>query len=265
MTKTVAVAGESFRVLDAGAGPPVLLVHGFPLDHEMWLEQCRFLAPRHRVIAPDLRCVGGSPDGVGTVTMEQMADDLAGLLDALGVAQPVVFCGLSMGGYVAWQFWRKYAARLRALVLCDTRAQADSAEAAASRQKMIDHLLRAGTVYLADAMLPRLFARETFERMPEMVSSVRDKILHCRPASVAAALRGLMARPDMTGELGSIRLPTLVIVGEHDQISPPAEMQAMAAAMPGARCVVLPEAGHMTPLENAPAFNAELERFLSVC
>lgn len=265
MIKNVDVRGESFCVYDAGSGPPVLFIHGFPLDHEMWRAQYAFLAPRYRVIAPDLRCVGGSPDATGTVTMEQMADDMHGLLDALGVREPIVYCGLSMGGYVAWQFWRKYAARLRALVLCDTRSQADSAEAAASRQKMIDHLLRAGTTYLAEAMLPRLFAPATFQRMPEVIEAVRQKILHCRPESVAAAIRGLKVRPDMTSQLGSIGLPALVIVGEHDQLSPPAEMQAMAAAIPGARCVVIPDAAHMTPLENPAAFNAELERFLAVC
>lgn len=263
MIKNVDVRGESFCVLDKGTGPPVLFVHGFPLDHEMWSEQCKFLAPHYRVLAADLRCVGGSPDATGTVTMEQMADDMAGLLDALGVHEPIVYCGLSMGGYVAWQFWRKYGSRLRALVLCDTRSQADTPEAAASRQKMIDHLLRAGTTYLAEAMLPRLFAKETFERRPEVVAVVRQKILTCRPESVAAAIRGLKVRPDVTDQLGSIRVPTLVIVGEHDQLSPPAEMQALAAAIPGARCVVVPDAGHMTPLENPAVVNAELEQFLS--
>ncbi len=263
--KTVQVAGADFRVLDAGAGKPVLLVHGFPLDHDMWSAQTEFLVSRYRVIAPDLRCFGESPAAMGTVTMEQMADDLAGLLSTLQVTEPIVFCGLSMGGYVAWQFWRKYPSRLRALVLCDTRSQADSAETVQSRQKMIDHVLRAGTQFVSDAMLPKLFAQDTFKRAPQLVEAVRQKILAARPESVAAAIRGLTARPDVTGQLGSIRLPTLVVVGEHDIISPPAEMQAMAAAIPGARCVVLPDAGHMSPLENPTAFNAELGRFLEVC
>jgi 3-oxoadipate enol-lactonase len=260
--KTVQLRGDEFRVLDIGAGPPVLLVHGFPLDHTMWQGQINLLADRYRVIAPDLRCFGESVAGAGTVTMEQMADDVAALLDALEITEPVVYCGLSMGGYVAWQFQRKYPAKLRALILCDTRSQDDSAEAVQSRQKMIDHVLRAGTQYVAEAMLPRLFAKDSFQRVPAEVEGVRQKILACRAESVVAAIRGLMVRPDVSGQLGSIRVPTLAIVGEHDLLSPPAEMQAMAAAIPGARCVVIPDSGHMTPLENPAAFNAELERFL---
>jgi pimeloyl-ACP methyl ester carboxylesterase len=243
----------------------VLLVHGFPLDHEMWSAQSEFLAAKHRVIAPDLRCFGESPAAAGTVTMEQMADDLAGLLDALHVNEPIVYCGLSMGGYVAWQFWRKYAARLRGLVLCNTRSQADSPETVLSRQKMIDHVLRAGTQFVADAMLPKLFAQDTFKRAPQIVETVRQKILAARPESVVAAIRGLTVRPDVTSQLGSIRLPTLVLAGEHDMISPATEMRAMAGAIPGARYAVVPDAGHMTPLENPAAFNAEVGRFLDCC
>jgi 3-oxoadipate enol-lactonase len=259
----VDVDGARFRVLDRGTGLPILLVHGFPLDHSMWNEQIEILSAEHRVIAPDLRCCGESPDATGTVTMEQMADDMIGVLDALGVDEPVVFCGLSMGGYVAWQFWRKYPTRLRALVLCDTRSQGDSTEAAQSRQKMIDHLLRAGTQYVAEAMLPRLFAAATFDKLPDTVARIKSKILAARPQSVAAVLRGLMARPDFTGHLPAIQVPTLVMVGDQDAISAPAEMEAMAGAIPGARFKVVPDAGHMPPLENPAVFNAELRRFLA--
>jgi 3-oxoadipate enol-lactonase len=261
--KQVQVGGDTFATVDVGAGEVVLLVHGFPLDHEMWAAQVEFLAPSYRVIAPDLRCFGQSPAATGIVTMRQMADDLAGLLDALQVTRPVVYCGLSMGGYVAWQFHAQYPQRLRALILCDTRSQADLAETVVSRQRMIDHVLRAGTQYVADAMLPRLFAQETFRRDPQIVDHVRQKILAARPESIAAAIRGLTIRPDVTPTLPTIRVPTLALVGQHDQISPAEEMQQMAAAMPEARCVVLPNAAHMTPLEDPAGFNAEVGRFLA--
>ncbi len=261
--KRVHVGGDQFCVLDEGQGPPILFAHGFPLDHEMWSAQTARLARNYRVIAPDLRCFGESPAASGVVTMEQMADDLDGLLTALGVREPVVLCGLSMGGYVAWQFWRKFAHRLRGLILADTRSQADSSEALVVRQRMIDHVLRAGTSYVADAMLPKLFAKETFERLPAVVDAVRNKILAARPESIAAAVRGLSARPDVTPLLPEIDVPALVLVGEHDALSPAAEMQAMAAAIGGARFVEIAQAGHMTPLENPQAFNAAVESWLA--
>ena len=257
-------AGEvEIEFIERGQGTPLLLVHGFPLDHSMWDNQIERFASQARVIAPDLRGCGGSTVTAGTVTMEQMADDFALLLDALGVSEPVVFCGLSMGGYVAWQFWRKHRARLRALVLCDTRAAADSPETVQTRMKMREHVLRAGTPYVTEAMLPKLFAPQTFKRHPEIVESVRHKILGASPEGIAAALMGLVARPDMTDQLTNIALPTLAIVGEVDAISPPHEMRKMAEAIPGARLAVIPDAGHMPPLENPEAFNAELEEFLA--
>jgi len=261
--RTVYLNHDAFCVFDEGVGPTLLFVHGFPLDHRMWSAQLAHFKDRYRVIAPDLRCFGESVAGVELVTMEQMADDLNGLLDALGVAQPIVFCGLSMGGYVGWQFYRKYHSRVRGLILADTRSQADSAEAIQSRTKMIDHLLRAGPQYVAEPMLPRLFAPGSFRRVPGVVAEVQETILAARPQSVAAAIRGLSARPDMSGYLPEIKTPTLVVVGDQDAISPPDEMRAMAAAIPGARFTVVPDAGHLTPLENPAAFNAAVEKFLA--
>ena len=242
---------------------PVVLVHGFPLDHSMWQAQIARLSERWRVVAPDLRGFGASQVTPGIVTMEQMADDLAAMLEALAIDEPIVLCGLSMGGYVAFQFWRKYRSRLRGLVLCDTRAVADTSEAAASRLKMAAHVLEAGTVYVADAMLPKLFAPATFKDRPGVVDFERQKILAAQPEGVAAALRGLAARPAATGYLREIALPTLVIVGEHDAISTVDEMRGLAEQIPHSQLVVIPDAGHMTPLESPAAFNAAIERFLT--
>jgi len=221
------------------------------------------LPPGWRAIVPDLRGCGRSQITPGTVTMEQMADDLAGLLDELDVREPVVYCGLSMGGYVAWQFLKKHASRLRGLVLCDTRSAADTPEAVQSRMKMLDHVLRAGTTYVAEAMMPRLFAAESFQRIGEQIESLRRIILASHPQSIAAALRGIAARPDSTPMLPGIAVPTLVVVGEHDVITPVAEARSMAAAIPGAQFEIIPRAGHMAPLENPRAFNAALTGFLA--
>lgn len=249
-------------VYERGDGPPIVLLHGFPFDHRIWEQQFDELSERGWLIAPDLRGFGQTTVTPGKVTMEQMADDVAGLLDALDVQEPIHLCGLSMGGYVAWQFWRKYPERLRTLIQCDTRAAADAPEAAQSRLKMAEHVLQHGTKAVAEAMLPTLFAGETLAREPEPVETARRLILAANPEGVAAAQRGMAERPDMTGELGRIDLPVLLIVGEKDQISPPREMRAIADALPQGEIVVVPYAGHLAPLERFQEVNPTIRRFL---
>ncbi|HEY4234214.1 MAG TPA: alpha/beta hydrolase [Lacipirellulaceae bacterium] len=264
--KTAAISTTTVSYVDVGAGPTVLLVHGFPLDHSMWSAQIEALAGACRVVAPDLRGFGQTPLGsiepARGVTMEQHADDLNELLDALAISEPVVLCGFSMGGYVAWQFLRKYATRVRALVPWDTRAVADTEEARAGRIKMAENVAEWGSGRVGETMGPKLFAPETFQKLPEVVRAVRAVVEGTSPAGIAAAQRGMAARPDMTSLLPTIKVPTLVIVGEHDAISPPEEMKAIAAAIPGAELVVIPDAGHMTTMENPRAVNAALAAFV---
>ncbi len=261
--KRVAIRGVEWNVFDEGAGQPIVLVHGFPLDHTMWSGQLEAFSSGKRVIAPDLRGFGSSVAADEMVSMEQFADDLAELLDVLQVDEPVVLCGLSMGGYIALQFVRKHADRLKALVLCDTRAAADSAEAAANRLKMAEQTLAEGAEVAARAMLPRLFGKKTLGERPEVVESVHRVMLATSPAAIAAAQRGMASRPDMTGYLPRLRVPSLLIVGEEDAISPVAEMRQIAQSISGAQFAIVPEAGHMAPLENPAAFNAALEKFLA--
>ena len=260
--RTVQAGQVQLQVLERGRGMPVLLVHGFPLDHSMWDAQIEPLAESCHVIAPDLRGFGGSQVISGTATMEAMADDLAALLDALHVKEPVVFCGLSMGGYVAFQFWRKYAARLRALVLCDTRAAPDTPEAAAGRLTLVEKVLQTGAECVADAMLPKLFASDSLQNFPGAIAAQREVILRTAPAGIAAALRGMATRPDAREYLSKIALPTRIIVGQHDTISIPEEMRGIAEGIRGSEFVVVPQAGHMTPVENPAGFNAALKPFL---
>jgi pimeloyl-ACP methyl ester carboxylesterase len=259
--KRVVVRGVAWNVWDEGAGETLLLVHGFPLDHSMWVGQLEAFSARYRVIAPDLRGFGGTPASDESVSMEQFADDLAGLLAALKIDEPVVFCGLSMGGYIALQFVKQHADRLKALVLCDTRAAADSAEAAANRLSMAQRVLSEGAEVAAEAMAPRLFGKQTTQQRPELVESVRRVMLSTAPTAIAAAQRGMAARSEMTDYLPQISVPTLVVVGEEDPISPVAEMRQIAESIPGAQFAIISDAGHMAPLENPAAFNAELEKF----
>ena len=262
--KTLEVNGIELATLDRGSGPPVLLVHGFPLDHTMWDAQVEALSEQYRVIAPDLRGFGRSGVTEGKVTMEQFADDLAGLLDGLEVAGPVVFCGLSMGGYVAWEFWRKYTRRVRGLVLCDTRAAADAPQAAAARLETAERVLREGPATLVDAMIPRLFAETTRKRNPRVVESLRRVMLSANAKAVAAAARGMAQRHDVTSILPEIACPTLVLVGELDAISTPEEMRSIADAIPGSRFVQIAGAGHMSPLESADEVSAAMLEFLAL-
>lgn len=259
--RRVSVGDVELSVHERGAGAPVLFVHGFPLDHSMWQGQWDGL-PDGRLIAPDLRGFGASDVTPGTVSMELFADDLARLLDALGVQEPVTFCGLSMGGYIAWAFLRRHPQRVARLVLCDTRAMADAPEAAEGRRQMAARIESEGAQAVAAAMQPRLFADATLIEHPEIVEATRRVMLAQRPAGMAAAMRGMAARPDSRGELANIRVPTLVIVGEHDVISTADEMKSIARVIPNARLEVIAEAGHMAPLEQSAPVNAALQSFL---
>ncbi len=251
---------------DRGTGRTLLLVHGFPLDHKLWRHQIEHFAGFCRVIAPDLRGFGSSPPPPGSETqpaaMQTYADDLALLVERLEIREPIVFCGLSMGGYVGWQFWQKYAERLAGLVACDTRAIADTPQAAVGRETLAARVLTEGTDCVAEAMLPKLFNPEMTARHPQAVAETRAAIARATRPGVAAALRGMAIRPDVTEMLPRISLPTLVMVGQHDVISPVAEMQGIAERIPQADFVEIPDAGHMSPLENPAAFNAALGKFL---
>jgi 3-oxoadipate enol-lactonase len=264
--KTAALATSTISYVDRGQGLSVVLLHGFPLDHTMWAVQVEALTVVARVIAPDLRGFGRSPlapgDGERGISMEQYAGDLIELLDVRAIPEPVVLVGFSMGGYVAWQFVRKYPERVRALVQCDTRALADTEEGRAGRIKMAENVVEWGSGRVAEMMGPKLFAPATFQKLPEIVRAVRTVVERTSPAGIAAAQRGMAARPDMTSLLPTIKAPTLVIVGEHDAISPPDEMKSIAAEIPGAEFVVIPEAGHMTTMENPAAVNEALLGFV---
>jgi len=260
----VKIGGISLNVIERGSGTPLLLAHGFPLDHSMWAGQLTGLSDACRVIAPDLRGFGSSDVVPGVATMQQMADDLAGVLDTLSIRQPVAFCGLSMGGYVAWQFALRHRSRLSKLILCDTRAIADTPEAAAGRLKTAEWVLTEGPGLVAEAMLPKLFAPDTAQNQPQVVEATRQVILQTKPAGIAAALHGLAQRPDVTEHLPRIDVPTLVICGEHDAISPPAEMEQFATKMPQARFVKIAGAGHMAPLEAPQAVNVAIKEFLAL-
>jgi len=261
---SISIGGCHLRVAQQGSGTPLLLVHGFPLDHSMWSGQLEGLSSEYRVIAPDLRGFGASGgEGEPIMRMEQLADDLARLLESMKIDEPVIFCGLSMGGYVAWQFWARHRSRLAQLILCDTRAAADTAEASRNRMEMAERVLSEGVEIVADSMLPKLFAPATIAEPSDVVEATSRVMRNASRQTVAAALRGMAERPDFTPLLPQIDVPTLVICGEKDEIATPTEMQSIARAITTAEYVEVLGAGHMAPLEKPQTVNEAILRFLA--
>jgi 3-oxoadipate enol-lactonase len=246
---------------DAGVGRPVVLVHGYPFNRSLWNEQVEVLSSSYRVITPDLRGFGDTDASSGPATMNRMADDVARLIDHLGISQAVIG-GLSMGGYVALAFYKQFPSRVRALVLADTRAQADTEEAKQTRAQQAEKALTEGMAGIADAMLPKLLTPETVTKRPEIVKRVRDMMLTLKPEGAAAALRGMAERDDQTPLLSQISSPTLILVGAEDAITPVADSEKMHHAIKDSRLVVLDHAGHVSNLERTEQFNEALLDFL---
>ncbi|MDA7979650.1 MAG: alpha/beta hydrolase [Pirellulales bacterium] len=262
--ETVTVRDFTMAIQRQGQGTPALvLVHGFPLDHTMWKYQLAEFSQRHLVVAPDLHGFGKSSRTGGKLTMEHMADDLEAMLGAAGLEGKIVLIALSMGGYVALEFARKYADRLQGLVLCDTRAGADPPEAAEGRIAMAERVEKEGVLPVVEAMFPKLIEQSWKKDNPTDAELLWHMMMSAHPETVAAALRGMAERTDHKQTLAEINVPALVIVGEHDAITPPAESQSMAKSLPQATLVEIAGAGHMAPLEKPVEVNNALQEFLT--
>jgi len=242
---------------------PVLFIHGFPFDSAMWRHQVAALSRWERIV-PDLWGAGlvNIPAAAGPFSLAEQATRLVGMLDDLQVDE-VVVCSQSMGGYITFELLRTFPARVRAAILCNTKATADTPEAKRGRDTMAATAEREGPGAIAAELVPRVLARVTQERQPAVVREVTTMIERQPVYGMVVTLRALRDRPDSTPLLGQIRIPVLVVAGDDDQITPPAGMQAMARAMPGARFMLIPEAGHLSPLEQPEPVNRAIERFLN--
>lgn len=256
----VPVNGISMAVDVEGDGPAVLFIHGFPFDRTMWRHLVAGLNGWTR-IAPDLRGMGLSDASRSGYSIRRYADDLVELMKVLGVERAVV-CGLSMGGYVAFELWRRYRDRISGLILANTRSAADTPEARTGRDQMIELVEREGPAALPPKLVPKLFGPSSLEAMPRVVEHVRTMILETPQAGIVGALTAMRDREDATPLLETIDVPTLVIAGGDDQIIPAEESREWAARIRNARLLEIPEAGHLTPLEQPIAVLREIREFL---
>lgn len=255
-----AVRGLAMAADVQGDGVAMLFVHGFPLDRTMWRHLIATLTGWRR-IAPDLRGLGLSDVPDDGYTMAEYADDLAALMDVLKVEQAVV-CGLSMGGYVAFELLKRHPHRVSGLVLANTRAEGDTPDAKKNRDRMIADVEKGGAAAIVDQLVPKLFAPSSLAAMPQVVDHVRTMIAGSPPKGIIGALRAMRDRPDQTAFLKEINVPTLVIAGREDQLISPERSQALAEAIAGAQYTLIPEAGHLTPMEQPIATSRVIGEFL---
>ncbi len=249
---------------DQGDGVPIVFLHGFPLDRALWVHQRAALSTRARCITPDLRGFGESSLR-GPYSMDQYADDVAALLDWLEIDEAVI-CGLSMGGYVAMAMWRRHADRIRGLVLCDTRATTDTDAGRVARNELIALAQSAGADAVSERQLPGMVGYTTRETRPVVESRLRAMMSRQPVGGIVGALEALRDRPDSRSTLSSISVPTLVVVGEEDTITPVRDARAMmellpAAAKPRLECIA--GAGHLSCLERPAAVNFVIAEFLA--
>lgn len=250
--------GVSLEYDDIGNGIPLLLIHGFPMDRTLWRAQIAGLWQLYRVIVPDLRGFGqSSPTAGEAISMDQYAADLKALLDALNVQQAIIG-GLSMGGYVAFAFYAQYPERVGGLVLANTRATPDSEEGKQTRLSNAQAIEENGPAFLVEAMAPQLLGPTAHA---ETVITVHSMLARQRAQGMASALRGMATRPDRTSLLRFATVPVLIVTGSADKLIAPAESEAMHSLIPDSTLVNIPDAGHLSNLDKADAFNNAVRGF----
>ena len=244
-----------------GTGAPVVLLHPFPLNHEFWNPAAQCLLTRYRLIVPDLRGHGDSGIGEGPARMEKHATDLVRILDHADVGR-APFVGVSIGGYILFQFWQRFRERVAALVLCNTKAPADTQEARAARLKAADDVLERGTEPFFESMVPRVSGKTTRETRPDLVEGALRMMRKMSPEDIAQVQRGMAERADSVPMLKTINVPTLLITGDEDILTGPPEAELMCQHIPGSTMRVIPRAGHFAAWEQPQLVGPLLRQFL---
>jgi 3-oxoadipate enol-lactonase len=245
---------------ESGTGVPVMFIHGYPHDRRLWAHQMHGLGARARCVSLDLRGFGETT-AVPPWTMDRYADDVVALMDMLRLERAVI-AGLSMGGYIAFAIWRRHPERVRALVLANTRAGADSAEGREKRKASIALARERGSAAIADSVMTGMLGKSTRESRPDIVESVRSMLVAQPVEGIVGALQAMMDRPDSTPTLATIDAPVLIVSGDEDAIIPVEEARAMHAAIRGSQLEIIAKAGHLSNLERPAAFNHVLSEFL---
>jgi 3-oxoadipate enol-lactonase len=244
-----------------GKGPDLVLLHPFPVNHNIWDPIAERLATRYRVILPDLRGHGDSETGEGPATMAKHAADVLRICADAGVER-AVFCGNSIGGYVMFELWRQHGERVRAMVLCGTKAGADDAEARSNRLKVAEAVEREGPEQFIEGMLLKVLGESTRRNRPDLVDRARNMMRKMTVAGIAAVQRGMAERPDSTPTLATINVPALVIVGDEDLATPRPEAEIIAHGIRRSRLTVVAGAGHYVPLERSEEVHRLLQEFM---
>jgi pimeloyl-ACP methyl ester carboxylesterase len=252
---------ERLSYTESGRGLPVVLLHGFPLNAAIWHKQQLDLGDRFRVITPDLRGHGRSPVPKDGYEMESMAGDILAMLDSMRIQQAMIL-GHSMGGYVTLAAWRLAPERFAALGLIASHAAADTPAGKEGRRKLAEKVAAEGSQPVADAMLPKLFGKDSTP--PEIVvEQVRQMIMNSPRAGLIGAINGMANRADSTDLLKGMKIPMLIVAGADDQIIPRDKVEAIAKAVKGSKLTIIEKAGHMPMLEQPDATTAAIREFLN--
>jgi pimeloyl-ACP methyl ester carboxylesterase len=254
------VNGVTIAYEDQGTGPPLVFLHAFPLNRTMWAPQVAMLARRFRTVSIDARGLGESDAPHWRYSLEQYAGDVKEVLAHSGI-EKALFVGLSMGGYLEFALYRLYPEIMLGMVLADTRAEADKPEQVQWRFNLAQRTAAKGPAAVIAEMLPKLLAPQRYERDPALVANVEAMLSAAPVPGIIGALMALAERPDSTHLLKAITIPTLVIVGADDVLTPQADAERIVKGIEGAELVVIPDAGHLSNLEQPDRFTAAVERF----
>ncbi len=254
---------NNLLIVESGSkkNSPVIFVHGFPYDHLMWSKQVEFLQNSHYCISYDIRGLGKSPGGDGQFTMETLVDDLLWIVDKFKLDKPVL-CGLSMGGYISLRAVERAQEKLGGLILCDTKSFPDDDTAKLKRANGIKQINKEGLAKFCEATIPNTFADSTLKERKWLYEEILHRAITYDPTGVKGCMLAMLSRTDTTSFLEKITIPTLIICGEHDKLTPPLVMKDIHNKIKNSELVIIPEAGHMAPVENPEAVNKAISDFL---
>jgi pimeloyl-ACP methyl ester carboxylesterase len=241
---------------------PIIFIHGFPYNSTMWAQQIKKLKESYYCIAYDVRGLGDTPPGDGQFTMEMFVDDLFSVMDSLDLEKPVV-TGFSMGGYITLRAAEREPERFRALILCDTKAEADDDAARIKRAGAISTIDKDGLETFTSSFIPMTFGDNAPQQIPESYNAILEQATNESPVGVKGCLLAMAARTDTSAILGNIDVPTLLLVGEDDTLTPPSVMKEMHEKIAGSDMVTIPEVGHMSPVENPESVTQSIQEFLT--